>query len=114
LYTKGGLVSAKRQAGARHGGWLATNREYGDFVLELEFKSVFDGSPSAVPPSGNSGVFIRAPLEGDPAYMGMKIQISFDPPDRPEQFTGSIYGPPLADRSGLLGPAAAGTSGRKW
>ena len=76
LYTKGG-----------HGGWLATVREYGDFRLELEFK---------VPPGGNSGVFIRAPLEGDPAYTGMEIQILDDFTDkygklRPEQFTGSIY-----------------------
>lgn len=76
LYTKGG-----------HGGWLATNREYGDFILELEFK---------VPPAGNSGVFLRTPLEGDPAYVGMEIQILDDDTDkygklRPEQFTGSIY-----------------------
>jgi hypothetical protein len=49
-----------------------------------------------VPPGGNSGVFIRAPLMGDPAYEGMEIQILDDYTDkygklRPEQFTGSIY-----------------------
>ena len=70
------------------GGWLSTDREYGDFRLELEFK---------VPPGGNSGVFIRAPHEGDPAYTGMEIQILDDYADKyknlkPWQYTGSIYG----------------------
>jgi hypothetical protein len=48
------------------GGWLMTEKEYGDFELRLEFK---------VPEKGNSGVGLRSPLEGDPAYVGMEIQI---------------------------------------
>jgi len=48
------------------GGNLLTVGEYGDFVLRLEFKTE---------PGGNSGVGIRAPLEGDIAYTGMEIQI---------------------------------------
>ncbi len=77
LYTEG-----------ENGGWLATLRQYDNFRLSLEFH---------VPPGGNSGVFIRAPLEGDPAYTGMEIQILDDYAEQwrglnPYQYTGSIYG----------------------
>jgi hypothetical protein len=69
------------------GGWLMTEKEYGDFELRLEYK---------VPPNGNSGVALRAPLQGDPAYQGMEIQILDDYGPgyknlRPAQYTGSIY-----------------------
>jgi hypothetical protein len=82
------------------GAWLMTDKEYGDFELRLEFK---------VPKGGNSGVGLRAPLKGDPAYSGMEIQILDDPwykdPTkykagiRPTQLTGSIYDvvPPSKD-----------------
>jgi len=70
------------------GGWLATHREYNNFALQVEFR---------VPPGGNSGIFIRAPLEGDPAYTGLEIQILDDYAEQgsrlePYQYTGSIYG----------------------
>ncbi|HXG10753.1 MAG TPA: DUF1080 domain-containing protein [Gemmataceae bacterium] len=71
------------------GGWLMTEKEYGDFELRLEFK---------LPPRGNSGVALRAPLEGDPAYTGMEIQILDDAWHkenykglRDVQLTGAIY-----------------------
>jgi hypothetical protein len=69
------------------GGWLSTTQQYSDFRLELEFR---------VPPGGNSGVFLRAPHKGDPAYEGMEIQVLDDyAPEyadlRPTQYTGSIY-----------------------
>jgi hypothetical protein len=69
------------------GGWLATLRQYDDFRLSLEFR---------VSPGGNSGVFLRAPLEGNPAYAGMEIQILDDYAEQwqglnPDQYTGSIY-----------------------
>ena len=69
------------------GGWLLTEKEYGDFELRLEYK---------VPKAGNSGVGLRAPRQGDVAYSGMEIQILDDPaPEykniRPGQHTGSIY-----------------------
>jgi hypothetical protein len=75
------------------GGWLMTEKEYGDFELRLEFK---------VPKKGNSGVALRAPLMGDPAYQGMEIQILDDANYqglRPAQHTGSIYDvvPPSKD-----------------
>jgi len=70
------------------GGWLSTKREFSDFKLTLEFR---------VPPGGNSGVFIRAPQQGDPAYTGMEIQVLDDYAEqyahlKPWQYTGSIYG----------------------
>lgn len=75
------------QTEGENGGWLATLRQYDDFRLSLEFR---------VPRGGNSGVFIRSPLEGDPAYVGMEIQILDDYAQEysslnPYQYTGSIY-----------------------
>jgi len=68
-------------------GWLSTLRQYDDFILSLEFR---------LSPAGNSGVFIRAPHEGNPAYQGLEIQILDDAAEqwrglRPDQYTGSIY-----------------------
>ncbi|MCS7017354.1 MAG: DUF1080 domain-containing protein, partial [Gemmatales bacterium] len=54
LYCKGG-----------GGGWLMTEKQYGDFELRLEFR---------LPKMGNSGVALRASLKGNPAYEGMEIQ----------------------------------------
>jgi hypothetical protein len=67
------------------GGWLMTEKEYGDFELRLEFK---------MPKMGNSGVALRSPLEGNPAYTGMELQLLDDAGWkglRPTQQTGSIY-----------------------
>ena len=67
------------------GGWLMTEKEYDNFELRLEFK---------VPKKGNSGVALRAPLMGDPAYQGMEIQILDDANYtglRDAQHTASIY-----------------------
>jgi hypothetical protein len=73
------------------GGWLMTEAEYGDFELRLEYRWEKDG--------GNSGVALRAPHEGDPAYRGMEIQLIDDAGYervhkaklKPTQHTGSIY-----------------------
>jgi len=70
------------------GGWLSTNDEFKNFEVELEFR---------VPPGGNSGVFLRAPHEGNPAFAGMEIQILDDvSPEyaklQPFQYCGSLYG----------------------
>lgn len=77
LYTEG-----------KGGGYIYTDREFADFELELEFR---------LPPNGNSGVGIRTPGSGDPAYVGMEIQVLDDYGDKytnlkPWQYTGSIYG----------------------
>lgn len=66
--------------------WLMSDKEYGDFELELEFK---------VSPLGNSGVALRSPMQGDPAYVGMELQIVdpryYEGRGAPEQLCGAIY-----------------------
>jgi hypothetical protein len=73
------------------GGKLMTDREFSDFVLRFEFR---------MPPEGaNNGIGIRAPLEGDAAYVGMEIQVLDEHAAlsgkwgklRDAQFHGSIY-----------------------
>jgi len=69
------------------GAWLLTEKEYGDFEIMLEYK---------VPENGNSGVALRTTPKGDPAYVGMEIQILDDDGPayktlQPWQYTGSIY-----------------------
>lgn len=81
----------------RGGGILLTKKEYADFVLRFEFK---------LPPGGNNGVALRVPPEGNPAYVGMEIQILDDSSPRykdlaPYQFHGSIYGVVPAKRGQL-------------
>lgn len=83
------------------GGNLYTEKEYSDFVFRFEFK-LEDGS--------NNGIGIRAPLEGDAAYVGMEIQVldnessKYKGKLRPEQYHGSIYDV-FAAKLGALKPA---------
>ncbi|MEW6305265.1 MAG: DUF1080 domain-containing protein [Verrucomicrobiota bacterium] len=83
------------------GGKLMTTREYADFILRFDFR---------LPEGANNGVGIRAPIEGDAAYVGMELQILDDSNAekkygklRPEQFHGSIYDV-IAARRGALKP----------
>jgi hypothetical protein len=76
---------------------LYTEREYGDFVLRFEFK---------LEPGSNNGIGIRTPLEGDPAYVGMEVQVLDDSAPqyatlKPWQYHGSIYGIAAAKRGHL-------------
>jgi hypothetical protein len=68
------------------GGWLLTEKEFGDFELRLEYK---------MSKGANSGVALRTPDKGDPAYVGMEIQLIDDEgwPGKlaDYQHTGSIY-----------------------
>ncbi|HZE96148.1 MAG TPA: DUF1080 domain-containing protein [Planctomycetota bacterium] len=71
----------------KDGGNLYTEKEYADFVLRFEFK---------LTENANNGIGIRAPLEGDSAYVGMEIQVLDDSGSqyknlRPEQYHGSVY-----------------------
>ena len=69
------------------GGFLMTEKEYGDFEFRCEYRWDKKG--------GNSGVALRAPAKGDPAYAGMEIQLIDDEgwPGKlaDYQHTGSIY-----------------------
>jgi hypothetical protein len=74
------------------GTWLLSAKEYGDFILELEFKFKNGGA------TGNGGVALRTPLTGDPAYEGLEVQItderferSYFPNATREQLSGALY-----------------------
>src|SRR5262245_2325086 len=47
------------QGGQPRGSWLMSEREYENFTLEFEFK---------LGETGNSGLALRAPMSGDPAF----------------------------------------------
>ena len=67
------------------GGWLLTEKEYGDFEVKVEYK---------MPDHGNSGLGLRTPRRGDPAYVGMEIQLIDDAGWKglqEWQHTGAIY-----------------------
>lgn len=69
------------------GGWLTSDKQYGDFELKIEYR---------IPAGGNSGLGIRYPSAGDPAHVGMEIQMLDD--NAPQykdlkaaQYNGGIY-----------------------
>jgi hypothetical protein len=69
------------------GSWLVSEAEFADFVLDLEFK---------IGPQGNSGVGLRFPDAGDPAFDGLELQIVdpryyADQAVGPGELTGSLY-----------------------
>ncbi|MEX2120548.1 MAG: DUF1080 domain-containing protein [Pirellulales bacterium] len=77
----------------KEGGWLSTEDEYANFELKLEFR---------VPEGGNSGVFLRAPHKGNPAFAGMEVQVLDDYDEQyadlqPAQYCGSLYGVAAAE-----------------
>ena len=81
------------------GGNLYTEKEYANFVLRLEFK---------LTPGANNGIGIRAPKEGDAAFVGMEIQVLDDGhPNykgiKDYQTHGSVYGV-LPAKRGFLKP----------
>jgi hypothetical protein len=88
-----GVLVCKKEGG----GNLFTKKEYADFVLRFEFK---------LEAGANNGLGIRAPLQGDAAYVGMELQILDDSAPRyanlqPYQYHGSIYGVVPANRGHL-------------
>jgi hypothetical protein len=67
------------------GCWLISEKAYGDFELEYEFK---------LGPRGNSGLALRAPMQGDPAFDGMEMQMSdirYLETAKDSELTGGIY-----------------------
>ncbi|PVH26484.1 DUF1080 domain-containing protein [Sphingobacterium corticibacter] len=82
---------------AKFGKNLYTKEEFGDFVYRFDFK---------LTPGANNGVGIRAPLDGDAAYVGTEIQILDNDADiyknlKKHQYHGSAYGIIAAKREGL-------------
>jgi len=102
----GNLVDYKLQDGTitlipsrGSGGNLYTKSEYDNFIIRFEF---------LLTPAANNGLGIRTPMSGDPAYVGMELQILDD--DDPIyknladwQYHGSVYGVIPAKR-GFLKP----------
>lgn len=69
-------------------GHLYTAKEYANFHLKFEFK-LTEGA--------NNGIGLHVPLTGDPAYVGMEIQVLDDTSDKYKgikeyQHHGSVYG----------------------
>jgi len=84
---------------SKGGGNLYTEEQFSDFILRFEFK---------LTPGANNGLGIRAPLDGDAAYLGMELQILDNSAEKykdlkPYQYHGSIYGVVPAKR-GFLKP----------
>lgn len=96
LVENGEIVVQPKNGG--HGN-LFTEKEYTDFNYRFEFK---------LTPGANNGLGIRAPLEGDAAYVGMELQILDNTAPvyanlKPYQYHGSVYGVITAKR-GFLKP----------
>jgi hypothetical protein len=73
------------QPGTRRGTWLISEKEYGDFILEFEIK---------LTEYGNSGVALRSPLRGDPAFDAMEVQFAdfrYNTSAKDSELTGGVY-----------------------
>jgi uncharacterized protein (DUF427 family) len=82
-----GLLALKnREDGKMRNEWyLWTEKTYGDFILELDYKVPTDRA--------NSGVFIRTADKKNPVQTGIEIQVGNANPDRPlsRGAVGGIY-----------------------
>lgn len=66
---------------AESGSWLRSERQYRNFILELEFAI-----------QGNSGIFLRSSIERNPAYTGYEMQVLSDHGRTGNPYpTGSLY-----------------------
>src|SRR5436190_4565378 len=78
---KDGVLTGGKQRGT----WLISEKEYSDFILEFEIK---------LTERGNSGVALRAPMKGDPAFDGMELQVAdlrYNTAAKDSELTGGIY-----------------------
>lgn len=65
--------------------YLMSEQEYGDCEIRLDY---------LMPEKGISGLALRAPVGGNPAYAGLEIQIQDDagiPGLKPTQYSGALY-----------------------
>ncbi len=96
-YAENGELIVNPKMGG-HGN-LFTEKEYSDFNFRFEFQ---------LTPGANNGLGVRAPLEGDAAYVGMELQILDNTASiyanlEPYQYHASVYGVIPAKR-GFLNP----------
>jgi hypothetical protein len=79
------VKDAVLHGGEPRGSWLMSEREYGDLELEFEFK---------LGKLGNSGLALRSPLKGDPAFDGIEVQMAdvrYNPEAKDSELTGGLY-----------------------
>ncbi|MES1160621.1 MAG: DUF1080 domain-containing protein, partial [Bacteroidota bacterium] len=93
---KDGAVEVNPAIGG--GGNLYTKEEFSNFIYRFKFQ---------LTPGANNGIGIRAPLEGDAAYVGMEIQVLDNEAPKYKdlhtyQYHGSVYGVIPAKRGFLL------------
>jgi hypothetical protein len=75
----------------RSGSWLRTEKQYGDFELELEY---------SINAKGNSGILFRSALEKNPSFTGYEMQILDDAGREPKKSTtGALYDVVAASRN---------------
>ncbi len=78
---KDGLLTGSQPRGT----WLVSDRQYGDFELEFEFK---------LGERGNSGFGFRFPPYGDPAFDGLELQMAdlrYNTAAKLSELTGGLY-----------------------
>ncbi len=78
---KDGVLTGSQPRGT----WLVSDRQYGDFELEFEFK---------LGERGNSGCGLRFPPTGDPAFDGLELQMAdlrYNTAAKPSELTGGLY-----------------------
>ncbi len=72
-------------SGRQRGNWLVSEKEYDNFILEFEVK---------LTEVGNSGVALRSPLAGDPAFEAMEVQMAdfrYNTQAKDSELTGGVY-----------------------
>lgn len=79
------VINGVLHGGVPRGTWLISEKDYGDFELELEFK---------LGETGNSGCALRAPPAGDPAFDGLELQMAdfrYNTQAKDSELTGGLY-----------------------
>ena len=64
---------------------MISEKTYADFEIEYEFK---------LGPLGNSGLALRVPMQGDPAFDGLEMQMAdfrYNPNAKDSELTGGLY-----------------------
>ena len=95
------LALKNRDDGKEHNdSYLWTRDQYGDFVLEIEYKVPVERA--------NSGIFLRTSDKNDPVQTGIEIQVANASPNRPlgRGSVGGIYD--------LVAPAKAAHRAGEW